>query len=52
MYPIGPSTLVLDATLARTGFPVASLLMLATLLILGGMFFMRASRIVQARTDT
>lgn len=51
MYPTSP-TVVMDAStdLARTGFPVASLLTLATVLLLTGLFLVRRSRSL-ARAD-
>lgn len=51
MYPVGPSTVVLDSTLARTGFPLASLLFVASVLILAGMLLMRSSQLAKAAAE-
>lgn len=38
--------MVLDTSLARTGFPIASLLIVATVLLLAGLFLLRTARYV------
>lgn len=48
-----PSTLpvAVSADLARTGAPVASLLLLATVLLLAGLYLLRTSRVLAPRAD-
>ena len=42
--------MVLDTSLARTGFPIASLLVLASVLLLAGLFLMRTARHLSSNT--
>ena len=51
MYPIAPIG-VLSGTLAVTGFPVALFLVIATVMILSGLFFLRAGSIARRRSST
>lgn len=44
LYPATPMSLVLDTTLAKTGFPLASMLILASVLLLAGLFLLRTAR--------
>lgn len=46
MYPATPLSMALDTSLARTGFPIASLLIVGTVLLLAGLFLQRTSRFV------
>jgi hypothetical protein len=40
--------MVLDTSLAQTGFPVASLLVVATVLLMAGLFLLRTARYLSA----
>lgn len=46
MYPALPIGVLTDGTLPATGFPVASLLIIATILLLGGLMALRTARVL------
>lgn len=49
MYPISPTVLPLTSDIVRTGIPVATLLLVATILIVLGLFARRGAAL--ARTS-
>lgn len=48
MYPLAP-VVPLSSTLARTGFPVASLLLVATVTIVVGLLMLRSASVARNR---